>query len=303
MKRLVALTLLAFALCGSASALTSGQKAALFGKACVPSTAINFDFTSGSLPGAITFTRASSGSYFNSSNVLQPFGAGSNVARFDYMALGATPTLLYEPAATNLWLQSNNFTTTWFVLNNGTLASGVFSSPDGTLDGWSLTNTAGGFPAIAEFLANAAVQYTLSIWVKSISGSIPGTVAINGTQVSLPTITSTLQRLSATLTPAAAGGGATSQGFGNGSATTGLIAGLFGAQWETGAVATSYIPTTTASVTRATDSATFNIASCVKHLTVKFDDNSTQSIAVSAGGYTLTTALNRPNIKTIVGAP
>ena len=65
---------------------------------------------------------------------------------------------------------------------------------------------------------------------------------------------------------------------------------------------TSYIPTTTATVTRAADSAVFTIPSGIGHLTYTFDDASTQLVTVSAGSYTIPTTLNRPNIKSIVGS-
>src|SRR5271157_5728357 len=109
-------------------------------------TNISFDFTTGSLPGGVTLTRASSGSYYNSSNVLQVFGAGTNAARFDYMASGSTQTLLYEPAATNLWLQSNAFTTTWSKYNGSdVVTAGAATSPDGTVDAWSVATLASSF--------------------------------------------------------------------------------------------------------------------------------------------------------------
>jgi hypothetical protein len=65
---------------------------------------------------------------------------------------------------------------------------------------------------------------------------------------------------------------------------------------------TSYIPTTTVAVTRAPDSAVFTIPSGVAQLTYTFDDNSTQSVTVSAGSYTIPVTLNRANIKSIVGS-
>jgi propanediol dehydratase large subunit len=73
-------------------------------------------------------------------------------------------------------------------------------------------------------------------------------------------------------------------------------------QFETGAKATSYTPTTSATVTRAADNVGFTIPSGITSLLYTFDDNSTQTVSVSAGAYAIPTNLNRPQIKTIVGS-
>jgi len=119
---------------------------------------LNFNFTGGSLPSGVTLTRSSSGTYLNSSGVLTT--ASSNVARFQYVS--GTPYLLYEPAATNLLLQSNGFSTTWFAENGGVLTSSAFTSPDGTSDGWSLTSGTG-FGGRGQAITFSNVPYTFSL--------------------------------------------------------------------------------------------------------------------------------------------
>jgi hypothetical protein len=260
---------------------------------------VNFDFTTGSLPPAITFTRASTGTYNNSSNVLST--ASTNVARFNY--LSGTPYLLIEPAATNLLVQSNNLTTTWFPLNGGTLASAQFVSPDGTNNGWTLTNGSSipGFGAVGQSRTFSNIPYTISVWLKRITGAPPIQLSLNSVNVGDIAATTTLTRYAKTITPAA--GTANAMLLLNSGAATDVV-GVFGFQLETGNVATSYIPTTTATVTRAADSATFTIPAGVTQLTYTFDDNSQQVVTVSAGSYMIPTNLNRPNIKTITsGAP
>lgn len=254
---------------------------------------ISFDFTTGSLPGAITFTRASTGTYNSSGNILT--SAGINAARFNYV--GGVACLLVEPAATNLLLQSNNFASgaDWFGFTGAVITAAQFISPDGTNDGWSVT-AGSGFGGLQSPVAVSAIAYTISVWSKRISATAPLTFQLNSTVSAQLTTSATLTRYVATLTP-----GAGSNAYFYVAAATGTN-GFFGAQLETGSVATSYIPTTTAAVTRAVDSATFTIPAGVTQLTYTFDDNSTQVVAVSAGSYTIPVTLNRPNIKSIVGA-
>jgi hypothetical protein len=97
--------------------------------------------------------------------------------------------------------------------------------------------------------------------------------------------------------------------IGNSSGGSGYLgdgsSGLYywGFQVETGALATSLISTTTASVARAADSIQFTIPAGITNLTYTFDDSSTQLVSgVTAGTYTIPTTLNRPQIKTIVGS-
>ena len=66
---------------------------------------VNFDFTSGLLPPEITFTRSSTGTYFNNAGVL--ITASANAARFNYVS--GVACLLVEPAATNILPNSNAF--------------------------------------------------------------------------------------------------------------------------------------------------------------------------------------------------
>ncbi len=254
---------------------------------------INFDFTTGALPGGITFTRPSIATYFDSGGILRT--ASANAARFNY--IGGVACLLIEPAATNLLFQSNNFAAgPWFSSNGSVATAAQFVSPDGTNNGWAVTSGSG-FGAMAQDITFAAVQYTMSVWAKRIVGSAPTvfrTAAVNGGDIPTPVV---IARLSSTLTPAAG----LSDAFIFVDLPSANTNGWFGAQLETGPVPTSYIPTTTGAATRAADSAVFTIPAGVSQLTYTFDDNSTQVVAVSAGAYTIPVTLTRRNIKGIVG--
>lgn len=258
---------------------------------------LTVDFTGASVPGSVTFTRASSGTYNNSSNVLST--ATTNTARFNYNSSGTLLGLLYEPAATNILLNSNAFTTGgWFPTNSATITPTAVTSPDGTVDGWTLSSGTG-FGSIAVFITLSNVAYTLSCWGQSNTGTPSNVLWIGSNNNGGINTTASWVRRAYSNTPVA--GSTEIQTQVNNSA--GVVMNLFGCQLETGAVATSYIVTGGTSVTRATDSAVVTMPSGTGHATFTFDDNSTQTVSASAGSYTFPTNLTRPNIKKMVSAP
>lgn len=270
-----------------------GGKAGVGGKAGFGGPVFSLDFTGGVLPGGLTFTRSSNGTYLNVSGVLTT--ASTNVARFQYV--GSTPYLLYEPAATNIALQSNTFTTTWFAQNSSVATSAQFTSPDGTNDGWSVTSGSG-FGAMAQVITLTAVPYAVSVWCKRITGTAPIAFQFAGNSVGSFTTSATITRFTGTGTPSAGAQNVSLQV----NAASGSTNGFFGAQVELGSVATSYIATTTTAVTRSADQLTMTIPNGIGHITVTFSDSTTQVIAVSPGSYTLTNTLNKYLIQTIVGS-
>ena len=281
-----------------------GFSAPVVTAACTPSS-LSLDFTTGSFPPTGVTTANSTGgsghndvgTYFNSSNVLTVNSAGG--LRADYMQVGSTRTMLYEPAATNLLVRSNAFTTSPWFTNGGTVpVAAQATSPDGTNDGW-LASSGTGFGSVDQQLTVTAIPYAVSVWAKLSVSAANLQFYISGTGSSNEVTTTSWVRDTFTTTATAGAGKDLLIGFNNGAGSVYL---MFGAQFETGAVATSYIPTAASAVTRAADTATFTVPSCAGHITVTFDNNATQSIAVSPGSYTLTTTLTRPNIKSIVGA-
>jgi hypothetical protein len=158
---------------------------------------LNLQFAgSTTLDPRITFTRASTGTYFDSAGVLQ--SAAINAPRFDYDPTTLQPLgLLIEEARTNL------------VLNSATLST------------QSVTVT--------------AVTHTLSFYgtgTVTITGTGSGTLTGSG---AFPT------RSTLTFMPTAGG------------LTLTVTGSVTQAQLEAGGFATSYIPTTSASATRAID--------------------------------------------------
>ncbi len=161
-----------------------------------PSLSLDF-MTPGVLDPLITFTRASTATYFDSAGVMQT--AATNTPRWDYdPATLQLRGLLLEEGRQNL------------LLNSATLST------------QSVTVT--------------AQAYTLAFY-----GT--GTITKSGTATGALVGTGVGQRVSQTFTPTA------------GTLTLTVTGTVSNAQIEAGAFATSYIPTTSAAVTRAIDRA------------------------------------------------
>lgn len=196
-----------------------------------------------------TFTRASTAWSFNASGNL--VSVGSNVPRFDHDPITlARNGFLIEQARTNFALWSSDMTnaawakTTMTAAKNATGLDGVANSAS------TLTATAANATA-TQALTKASATNTYSVWVKRKTGS--GTVEIAndaaGTNWTALSGLSSLWFTRYTLTTAAV----TNPIFGIRIVTSGDEVEVDGNQLETGAYATSPIPTTSASVTRAKD--------------------------------------------------
>jgi len=236
------------------------------------------------IPSIETFTsRASTATYFNSSGVLTT--AATNVARngYGYDSIRnqwVSQGLILEAAATNLLLNSN----TQSGVYNASVTTNVVA-PDGTTTGNTITAIAAGSVAYAgNYYASftAGTTYTFSIFVKQGASRY---VKVSSNSSSVFNCAATFDLQTGSLIVADSGANATIQYAGNGwyrltasgastvsgsqtvyaiNATSGgsnlnaAAAGeiqlySWGAQLETGSVATSYIPTTSAQVTRAAD--------------------------------------------------
>jgi hypothetical protein len=248
------------------------------------------DFTTASLDPRVTFTRTTNATnpatYVNSSGYV--VAATDNQPRFDYDPIALTcKGLLIEESRQNSQVQSSNFTTSWTTTSAGSTVNGdVAISPDGTqnADFQYPANGVKDFGVIATTFTWSATTYTISAFVKAggfnymqllTSGGVSSSYAnfdlVNGVVGTAGSSTSTITnygngwyRCTMTFTAAAASGGwyispiesstAARVAGATGDGAKGLY--LWGAQREAGAFATSYIPTTSAALTRNADVAT-----------------------------------------------
>jgi hypothetical protein len=213
----------------------------------------------------ITFTRASTATFFNSAGVLT--SAATNAPRFDYNpSTLAAQGLLIEESRANLFPASNDFSnaTYWTVYGTAVATGAAAIGPDGLTSASNLAGatdiTLSGNNIEETVTVSASTAYEFSVFVKSNGGT---TVTLRmrdstggSTSSSAFTVTSSWQRISVSRTMAV---GATSTRCIIG-ATNGDIL-IYGAQLEAGAFPTSYIPTTTTALTRAADVASVNTLS------------------------------------------
>ena len=240
--------------------------------------------------GDFTVTRDTTARRFNSAGLIESVASG--IPRLDYYTSGGTagcPALLVEPAATNLAFQSANFLTTW-VLLSGTISTGstaAFTAPDGTTSAdlfTESTDVSATNHQISQSISTAVVSgtsYTLSCFFKPTAANRSARLSLSSALFSgspqaffdvtsgiVGTTTDCTARIenygsgwyrcimtaicdtagTASVFVSSASGN-TRDYIGNGSASLYL----WGAQLETGSVATSYIPTTTGTASRSAD--------------------------------------------------
>jgi hypothetical protein len=238
---------------------------------------LNLDFAkTKALDPRITFTRASTATFVGSNGLIQT--AASGASRFDHNpATGESLGLLVEEARTNLIFQSQDLTTSWTPVGV-TVTSNVAVAPDGTttadkityanganyteIRSNSWTVTAGQVATFSCYLKNAGGTYaTLRISADNdrratfnlATGAVTG-VQSGVTAYEMKNVGNGWYRCSVTAAPTTTQYTYSSVfdsfgGVGNG--VDGVY--VWGAQQELGAFPTSYIPTTTATVTRAAD--------------------------------------------------
>ena len=246
---------------------------------------LNLDFANvRRLDPRITFTRASSGTYFNEFGLLVT--AAANVPRFDYNPVtGESLGLLIEEQRTNLLRYSEQFDNAAWTKANTTITANAEIAPDGLLTADKLVENTANSTHTVENSATlvSGTTYTSSVSIKAggrptIQMVLLGTAFTESrtwfdlsTGVSTTTIGTIVSasivsqgngwyRVSVTQTATASGAGTISLRLWNGSTalytgdgTSGIY--IWGAQLEVGAFPTSYIKTEGSQVTRAADSA------------------------------------------------
>jgi len=261
--------------------------------------AINFDLNfigTDTLDPQVTFTRASTGTFFNSAGVLT--SAATNAPRFDYNpSTLVAQGLLIEESRANLVTYSEQFDNAAWTKTNSSITANAATAPSGTVTADKLIE------ALDVNLVHQTTQsvtvvslgtYTASCYVKAdtrtrvrigflvggtsgvvadanlTAGTITAASAFGGGSAvgsSIQAINNGWYRITVSGTGAAGTSGecrlelldASGNRQYNGDGTSGLF--LWGAQTEAGAFPTSYIPTTTTALTRAEDRASINTMS------------------------------------------
>lgn len=235
----------------------------------------------------ITFTRSSGGGRFNSAGVYEFLA--TDAPRLDHDPVTLLPRgLLIEEQRTNLLLRSEEFDNAYWTKSNANVALNAIASPGGTLNADKLIESADSNVHIVFRTYGAAVigtSYTYTVFVKAaerescfirfgMDSSFFG-AKFNLTDGSITEVTPTLTasvmalkdgwfrcsitRTANTTASIVAYNYINQVGSYLGDGTSGIY--IWGAQLETGAFPTSYIPTVAAQVTRAADVASVNTLS------------------------------------------
>ena len=240
----------------------------------------------------ITFTRAdatSCATYFGSDGVMRT--AAANIPRFDYDPTTLAPKgLLIEESRANLLTFSDQLDNAAWTKSNATVTANAATSPDGTVNADKLvenTATTVQHAAIRGATVTANTTYTASVYLKAaerprarftfstnvfssgitfnvnlstgvIANAITiGTGTLSGTSSTYVgngwwrvTLTGIIDAATTSASVTVYPDNGTTDAY-TGDGASGIY--VWGAQLELGSFATSYIPTTTAAVTRAAD--------------------------------------------------
>lgn len=295
-------------------------------------TTLNLALTGPGLPSGVSASGGTGGRLVNAAGQL----VGASAPRFDYDPLThATRGLLVEPAAANLCLQSESFDASAWVKVNVVVTPNVLAAPDGSTSADLVAPTSAG-AFMNQTIANMpGATYTHSCffkpgnfqWLRFVVQSASGA---QSSQFWFDLVNRTPGvGLVAAGTPVIVaygiddmGGGwtrcwATVQipvetsvslvllaSTGNGFTAQPVAAQYYawGAQIEQGSRPTSYVgPTLAASATRSADAIGLTLPIGTSRLAFTFDDGSRQSVAVTAGAYTIPTNLNRARITAVTG--
>jgi hypothetical protein len=170
-----------------------------------------------------------------------------NIPRLDYTN-GSCPSILVEPQRTNLLLQSNVFNSvSWSKYGTPVINSGILS-PDGTNNAFELNMSVG--QGVYQNATNTAGTYACSIYIKGDTNGIIGLIDGNSLPTQTVNVTTEWKRVNVVLTK-----GVSPLQYAIYRLDSSYLSKvyIYGAQCELGSYPTSYIPTTSASVTRNAD--------------------------------------------------
>jgi hypothetical protein len=257
----------------------------------------------------LSLTRASTGTYVDTDGLVQT--AAVDVARVDYSdGIGA---LLVEPAATNLCLHSGDLTNAAWVTFGGTTVTGdTVEAPDGSTLADTVTSGNTAAQGIYQpFTVTASTAYTFSFWARL--GTLPagdfkmafrndtaGTFFLFDVAPAQTLSADDWVRVSYTFTTPAGCTALRCYPFRNGAAVAGTVY-LWGAQLEAGSAASSLIPTTSATVTRAADIASMRGITATLDLDLLYGDGTSATVAGAsvASGYWPT--LSQTRLRRLIG--
>jgi len=197
------------------------------------------------LSGALTSTRATTGTYVDRYGVVKT--AAINTMREE------KDGWLIEGASTNLALHSEAFDDAVWTATTSTITANTTTAPDNNLTADTLAVTAAN-SKVDQSITFLASTYTLSVWIKKISGFGDFRLSIfDGTTQTLSvnsTATTEWVRHKLTVSVSAGNGSVAILNESGGNVSSFAI---WGAQLEVKPFTTSYMSTTTAAVTRAAD--------------------------------------------------
>jgi len=205
------------------------------------------NFMAASVPGVVTFTRASTGRYFGSDGLLK--SASTDVPRFDYdPATLQLRGLLREGARTNLLLWNRDLTNAAWTATDATVAK-TATGIDGVSNSASVITATAGNATVLQTVTSGSAARAGSAYIRRVTGTGVIQMTVNGgTNWETVTPTATWTRVAPTIRTV------TNPQVGFRVVTSGDVIEVDFVQLESAQFPSSPIETTTATVTRAKDS-------------------------------------------------